>query len=82
MADAHNRHNAGKQKAAINPHIMVVQQNGVTVATNDASYGSGYIMGDLNRVTPSVQLSPADGDAYDWAIPWTEWTPCPTTESG
>jgi hypothetical protein len=22
----------------------------------------------------SVQLSPADGDIYDWAIPWSEWT--------
>ena len=145
--------------ADANSHQMVVQQNGVTVATYDASYGSGDIIGDPNRVTrsgvhivmdkketttmsnpaygytdvtehwavrisnngefihqnqdtvgaqgvnnvshgcvnlsaanaqayfqtaiygdpvevtgTSVQLSPADGDIYDWAIPWSEWT--------
>jgi lipoprotein-anchoring transpeptidase ErfK/SrfK len=145
--------------ADANSHTMVVQQNGVTVATYDASYGSGDIIGDPNRVTrsgihivmdkeetttmsnpaygytdvtehwavrisdngefihqnqetvgaqgvdnvshgcinlsaenaqayfqtaiygdpvevtgTSVQLSPADGDIYDWAIPWSEWT--------
>jgi lipoprotein-anchoring transpeptidase ErfK/SrfK len=144
--------------ADANSHNMVVQQNGVTVATYDASYGSGDIIGDPNRVTrsgthivmdkketttmsnpaygytdvtehwavrisdngefihqnqetvadqgvdnvshgcvnlsaadaeayfntaiygdpvvvtgTSVQLSPADGDIYDWAIPWSEW---------
>jgi lipoprotein-anchoring transpeptidase ErfK/SrfK len=146
-------------KADANAHTMIVQQNGVTVATYDASYGSGDVIGDPNRVTrsgihivmdkketttmsnpaygytdvtehwavrisdngefihqnqdtvaaqgvdnvshgcvnlspqdaqayfqtaiygdpvevtgTSVQLSPADGDIYDWAIPWTEWT--------
>jgi lipoprotein-anchoring transpeptidase ErfK/SrfK len=146
-------------KADANSHQMVVQQDGVTVATYDASYGSGDIIGDPNRVTrsgihivmdkketttmsnpaygytdvtehwavrisdngefihqnqdtvadqgvdnvshgcvnlsavdaeayfrtaiygdpvevtgTSVQLSPADGDIYDWAIPWSEWT--------
>ena len=145
--------------ADANSHNMVVQQNGVTVATYDASYGSGDIIGDPNRVTrsgihivmdkqetttmsnpaygytnvtehwavrisdngefihqnqntvadqgvdnvshgcvnlsaenaqayfqtaiygdpvevtgTSVQLSPADGDIYDWAIPWSTWT--------
>jgi len=145
--------------ADANSHKMVVQDNGVTVATYDASYGSGDIIGDPNRVTrsgihivmdkketttmsnpaygytditehwavrisdngefihqnqatvaaqgvdnvshgcvnlsaadaqayfqtaiygdpvevtgTSVQLSPADGDIYDWAIPWSEWT--------
>jgi len=145
--------------ADANAHTMVVQQNGVTVATYDASYGNGDVIGDPNRVTrsgvhivmdkketttmsnpaygytdvtehwavrisnngefihqnqdtvgaqgvdnvshgcvnlsaqdaqayfqtaiygdpvevtgTSVQLSPADGDIYDWAIPWTEWT--------
>ena len=145
-------------KADANAHTMVVQQNGVTVATYDASYGSGDVIGDPNRVTrsgthivmdkketttmsnpaygytdvtehwavrisdngefihqnqdtvaaqgvdnvshgcinlsaqdaqayfqtaiygdpvevtgTSVQLSPADGDIYDWAIPWSEW---------
>jgi len=144
--------------ADANSHQMAVQQNGVTVATYDASYGSGDIIGDPNRVTrsgvhivmdkketttmsnpaygytnltehwavrisnngefihqnqdtvgaqgvdnvshgcvnlsaadaqayfqtaiygdpvevtgTSVQLSPADGDVYDWAIPWSEW---------
>ncbi|HEY7816536.1 MAG TPA: Ig-like domain-containing protein [Nakamurella sp.] len=146
-------------KADANAHTMLVQQNGITVATYAASYGSGDIIGDPNRVTrsgthivmdkketttmsnpaygytdvtehwavrisdngefihqnqdtvaaqgvdnvshgcinlsaadaqayfqtaiygdpvevtgTSVQLSPADGDIYDWAIPWSEWT--------
>ncbi|HOZ59672.1 MAG TPA: Ig-like domain-containing protein [Nakamurella multipartita] len=146
-------------KADANAHTMVVQQDGVTVATYDASYGSGDVIGDPNRVTrsgthivmdkketttmsnpaygytdvtehwavrisdngefihqnqatvadqgvdnvshgcinlsaqdaqayfqtaiygdpvevtgTSVQLSPADGDIFDWAIPWSEWT--------
>jgi len=145
--------------ADANAHTMVVQRDGVTVATYDASYGSGDVIGDPNRVTrsgihivmdkketttmsnpaygytdvtehwavrisdngefihqnqdtvaaqgvdnvshgcinlsaqdaqayfqtaiygdpvevtgTSVQLSPADGDIYDWAIPWSEWT--------
>ncbi|MET0967406.1 MAG: Ig-like domain-containing protein [Nakamurella sp.] len=145
--------------ADANSHQMTVQQDGVTVATYEASYGSGDIIGDPNRVTrsgihivmdkketttmsnpaygytdviehwavrisnngefihqnqdtvaaqgvdnvshgcvnlsaadaqayfqtaiygdpvevtgTSVQLSPADGDIYDWAIPWSEWT--------
>ena len=145
--------------ADANSHQMVVQQNGVTVATYPASYGSGDVIGDPNRVTrsgthivmdkketttmsnpaygytdvtehwavrisdngefihqnqetvgdqgvdnvshgcvnlsaadaqayfqtaiygdpvevtgTSVQLSPADGDIYHWAIPWSEWT--------
>ena len=145
--------------ADANSHNMIVQQDGVTVATYDASYGSGDIIGDPNRVTrsgthivmdkketttmsnpaygytditehwavrisdngefihqnqetvgaqgvdnvshgcinlsaanaeayfqtaiygdpvvvtgTSVQLSPADGDIFDWAIPWSEWT--------
>ena len=145
--------------ADANSHNMVVQQNGVTVATYDASYGSGDIIGDPNRVTrsgihivmdkketttmsnpaygytdvtehwavrisdngefihqnqntvadqgvdnvshgcvnlsaenaqayyqtaiygdpvevtgTSVALSPADGDIFDWSIPWKTWT--------
>jgi lipoprotein-anchoring transpeptidase ErfK/SrfK len=144
--------------ADANSHNLVVQQDGVTVASYDASYGSGDDIGDPNRVTrsgthivmgkeentlmsnpaygysnvpekwavrisdngefihqnqytvadqgvvnvshgcvnlsaadaqayfqtaiygdpvvvtgTSVQLSPADGDIYDWAIPWSEW---------
>ena len=145
--------------ADANSHNMVVQRDGATVATYDASFGSGDLIGDPNRVTrsgthivmdkketttmsnpaygytdvtehwavrisdngefihqnqatvanqgvdnvshgcinlsaenaqayfqtaiygdpvvvtgTSVQLSPADGDIYDWAIPWSEWT--------
>ena len=37
--------------ADANAHNIVVQQNGVTVATYDASYGSGDDIGDPNRVT-------------------------------
>ena len=39
--------------ADANAHKIVVQQNGVTVATYDASYGSGDDIGDPNRVTRS-----------------------------
>ena len=39
--------------ADANAHNIVVQQNGVTVATYDASYGSGDEIGDPNRVTRS-----------------------------
>ncbi len=145
-------------KADANAHNIVVQQNGKTVATYPASYGSGDDIGDPNRVTrsgvhvvmdkqevtkmsnpaygyrniteywavrisnngefihqnqdtvgdqgvvnvshgcinlsaesaeayfgsaiygdpvevtgTSVELSAADGDFYDWAIPWSEW---------
>jgi lipoprotein-anchoring transpeptidase ErfK/SrfK len=144
--------------ADANAHNIVVQQDGVTVASYDASYGSGDDIGDPNRVTrsgvhvvmdkqettkmsnpaygytnltehwavrisdngefihqnqgtvddqgvvnvshgcinlsaesaeayfnsaiygdpvevtgTSVPLSSADGDIYDWAIPWDEW---------
>ena len=145
-------------KADANSHNIVVQQDGVTVATYNASYGNGDIINDPNRVTrsgihvvsdmqettkmsnpqygytnvtehwavrisdngefihqnqdtvdaqgvtnvshgcinlsaadaeayfktamygdpvevtgTSVQLSAADGDIYDWAIPWDTW---------
>jgi len=39
--------------ADANSHNLVVQQDGVTVATYDASYGSGDDIGDPNRVTRS-----------------------------
>ena len=39
--------------ADANAHNLVVQQDGVTVATYDASYGSGDDIGDPNRVTRS-----------------------------
>ena len=48
--------------ADANSHSMVVQQNGVTVATYDASYGSGDIIGDPNRVTRSG-IAHRDGQA-------------------
>ncbi|HEY4993225.1 MAG TPA: Ig-like domain-containing protein [Nakamurella sp.] len=145
--------------ADANAHTIVVQHNGVTVATYPASFGSGDLIGDPNRVTrsgihvvsdkqqtttmsnpaygytnvteywavrisdngefihqnqntvsdqgntnvshgcinlsaqnahayyqsaiygdpvdvtgTSVPLSAADGDIYDWAIPWNQWT--------
>ncbi len=40
-------------KADANEHNIVVQQDGVTVASYDASYGSGDVIGDPNRVTRS-----------------------------
>lgn len=40
-------------KADANAHNIVVQQNGVTVATYNASYGNGDIINDPNRVTRS-----------------------------
>jgi lipoprotein-anchoring transpeptidase ErfK/SrfK len=40
-------------KADANAHNIVVQQDGVTVASYDASYGSGDEIGDPNRVTRS-----------------------------
>jgi lipoprotein-anchoring transpeptidase ErfK/SrfK len=39
--------------ADANSHQIVVQRDGVTVATYDASYGSGDDIGDPNRVTRS-----------------------------
>ena len=39
--------------ADANSHQIVVQQDGQTVATYDASYGSGDLIGDPNRVTRS-----------------------------
>jgi len=40
-------------KADANAHNIVVQRDGVTVASYDASYGSGDEIGDPNRVTRS-----------------------------
>ena len=39
--------------SASNAHTIVVQHNGVTVATYPASFGSGDDIGDPNRVTRS-----------------------------
>jgi lipoprotein-anchoring transpeptidase ErfK/SrfK len=44
-------------------------------AVDAEAYFRTAIYGDPVEVTgTSVQLSPADGDIYDWAIPWSEWT--------
>jgi lipoprotein-anchoring transpeptidase ErfK/SrfK len=43
-------------------------------AVDAQAYFQTAIYGDPVEVTgTSVQLSPADGDIYDWAIPWSEW---------
>src|SRR5664279_1748982 len=153
--------------ADANAHTIVVQRDGTTVATYDASYGSGDIIGDPNRVTrsgihvvtdkqetttmsnpaygytnvtehwavrisdngefihqnqgtvaeqgvenvshgcinlsaenaqayfqsaiygdpvevtgTSVRLSASDGDIYDWAIPWAQWSTGSTGSTG
>jgi len=53
---------------------IVIQRDGQTVATYPASFGNGDIIGDPNRVTRSgIALSAADGDIYDWTIPWNQW---------
>ena len=39
--------------ADANSHKIVIQQNGVAVATYNASYGNGDVIGDPNRVTRS-----------------------------
>jgi len=69
--------------ADANSHNLVVQQNDVTVATYDASYGSGDDIGDPNRVTRSgirivmgkeentLMSNPADGYSNvpeKWAV--------------
>ncbi len=43
-------------------------------AANAQAYFESAIIGDPVEVTnTSVQLSPDDGDIYDWAIPWDQW---------
>jgi lipoprotein-anchoring transpeptidase ErfK/SrfK len=43
-------------------------------AESAEAYFESAIYGDPVEVTgTSVPLSQADGDIYDWAIPWTEW---------
>jgi len=44
-------------------------------AQNAQAYYQSAIYGDPVQVTgTSVPLSAADGDIYDWAIPWNQWT--------
>ena len=46
------------------------------------AYFNSAIYGDPVEVTgTSVQLSAADGDVYDWAIPWKEWVSLGATNS-
>ncbi|MHC1561978.1 L,D-transpeptidase [Actinomycetospora sp. C-140] len=47
----------------------------VNLSTPDAiAYYDSAIYGDPVEVTGSgVDLSPSDGDIYDWAIPWDQW---------
>ena len=43
-------------------------------AEHAQQYFESAIYGDPVEVTgTSVELSAADGDVYDWAIPWSEW---------
>ena len=60
--------------ATAQSYQIVIQRDGQTVATYPASFGNGDIIGDPNRVTRSgIALSAADGDIYDWTIPWNQW---------
>ncbi|MFP5020224.1 L,D-transpeptidase [Pseudonocardia phyllosphaerae] len=47
----------------------------INLSVDDArAYFSTALFGDPVEVTgSSVALSAADGDIYDWAIPWNEW---------
>lgn len=46
---------------------------------NAKAYFQSAIYGDPVVVTgTSVPLGPADGDLYDWAIPWNQWHPLAT----
>ncbi|GGM07174.1 L,D-transpeptidase [Nakamurella endophytica] len=43
-------------------------------AVNAKAYFQSALIGDPVEITgTSVQLSAADGDLYDWTIPWGEW---------
>lgn len=48
----------------------------INLSTEDAEqYFNAAIYGDPVEVTGTrIQLSYADGDIWDWAIPWDEWT--------
>ena len=49
-------------------------------AQNAQAYYQSAIYGDPVQVTgSSVPLSAADGDIYDWTIPWNQWTTRSTT---
>jgi hypothetical protein len=41
---------------------------------NAKEYFDSAIFGDPVEVTGSnVPMSPADGDIYDWTVPWDKW---------
>jgi hypothetical protein len=48
----------------------------INLSTSDAQqYFGSAIYGDPVEVTgTSIELSYADGDIWDWAVPWDEWT--------
>ena len=48
----------------------------INLSTEDAQqYFNSAIYGDPVEVTGTrIQLSYADGDLWDWAVPWDEWT--------
>jgi lipoprotein-anchoring transpeptidase ErfK/SrfK len=48
----------------------------INLSTSDAQqYFSSAIYGDPVEVTgTSIELSYSDGDIWDWAVPWDEWT--------
>jgi lipoprotein-anchoring transpeptidase ErfK/SrfK len=64
-----------------NPDTVDVQgstnvSNGcINESTADAQkYFNSAMFGDPVEVTnTSIKLSPADGDIYDWAVPWSQW---------
>ncbi len=48
----------------------------INLSTKNArSYFGTALFGDPVEITgTSVRLSAADGDVYDWAVPWDQWT--------
>jgi len=52
-------------------------------AENAQAYFQSAIYGDPVEVTgTSVRLSASDGDIYDWAIPWAQWSTGSTGSTG
>ena len=41
---------------------------------NAKEYFDSALFGDPVEVTGSqIAMSPADGDIYDWTVPWDQW---------
>ncbi|WP_309233058.1 L,D-transpeptidase [Blastococcus sp. TML/C7B] len=56
--------------------IENVSHGCINLSTDRAGWFFGFAQpGDVVEVKNSIgpQLSAADGDIYDWAIPWEEW---------